>query len=253
MHLRNGGLMPDGNYQYYGQMLLDGLRQFDPAASWTFEPSYSNEGGETPGGWRLNYDVTKLPNIEGPGMGNRYDHAGLVPADIGYDLTRPDMVYDDPYYGRLTPQQNEKQDKPAWWEIAAPLAIGLVAPWAAGLAASAGIGVAGLSSAVTSGAYGGLAGGAVGAGGAGAAGAGGGDWWSRILAKAPSTARAINNAVSPPTRTPRPTRPVAAPTPTAAGYNPGAFNNAGSVPKASSNESSLVATQFADDPYRFSG
>jgi hypothetical protein len=36
------------------------------------------------------------------------------------------------------------------------------------------------------------------------------------------------------------------------GFDPTAFNSGGSTMKPKSNDTKLVATQFADDPYRFS-
>ena len=36
------------------------------------------------------------------------------------------------------------------------------------------------------------------------------------------------------------------------GYDPTAFNSSGSAAKPASGDTKLVATQFADDPYRFS-
>lgn len=243
-------LLSDEQLQTWGgAQILDNVRQFDPNANWTYVPGGSNEGGDIAGGWRLDFDPSAIPAA---GAGTNHPELNFVPIDENTRLTNGAMVYDDPYYGRVTPYHNVQKERDPWWVTAAPIAVSLVAPWAAGVAAGAGIGTAGLASTVTSGAY---AGGAAGASGATQLAAGGGDWWTRLIGKAPQVGRAIDGAVSAPkpvAPAPRPPAPAVTTAPKAqsSGYNPANFNNMGTAAKPStSNESSLVATQFADDPY----
>lgn len=218
LHTRYGNdVLSREMYDYYnGDQILQAVRQYDPNAKWTLVPQYGGEGGMGADGYRLDFDFTKLPGVGGPGGGRPIFESGLVPANA--DLYNPNMVYNDPLYGTLTPQQNVRKQKDPWWTIAAPIAVGMLAPWAAGGLAAAGIG--------------GTAGLTAGATGSGLAAGATSPWWATTAAKSiPAIGRTIAGPSMPTGWTP----PV------------------GTLPKpAASNESSLVATQFADDPYGFS-
>lgn len=246
-------LSPEMYQLYNGDEILRELQKFDPNARWTPTAQWGGEGGDGPMGYRLDYDVTKLPTVGGPGGGR--DVFGWAAVQDGANLIRPEMVYEDPYYGKITPSQNIKKAADPWWTYAAPLAVGVVAPWAAGLAAGAGIGgAAGLTSAVT---------------GSGVA-PGATSWWTNAMRGAPSVAKQVASgnfnpaafaagvgadALGIPAVLSRPAIGVGSELlsrPRNAGYNPEAFNNAGSQRRPGSNDSALVATEFAADPYGFS-
>jgi hypothetical protein len=234
-------------YDYFGgDDLLAQLQKFDPAARWSLVDIGGGEAGSSGQGLRLDYDPAKLPAVGGPGGGRSIFDAGLVPVYDNSNLHNPAMVYEDPYYGRLTIAANVVKEKQPWWVTAAPLVVAGLATAGAAVPALAAGGVAGGTAGVTGGAAG-LAAGNIAAGGAST-------WWSQLLAKAPSIAKAVTPATSTPWTPPEtPAAPAAG---NALGipseYTAAGYNSAGSAKKPGSNESALVATQFADDPYRFS-
>jgi hypothetical protein len=252
-------VLPQEMYDLYGgDEILRQLQQYDPSAKWVPTATYGGEGGDGPMGYRLEFDPRALPAVDGPGGGKNFFETGLAPVHDGEDMYRGEMVYEDPIYGTLTPRQNIKKAADPWWTYAAPLAVGVLAPWAAGGLAAAGVGgTAGLTGAVT--------------GSGVAAAAGGSPWWAQALRGLPNYARqidtgtfnpataAINVGASylgvPPEYTMAgnlAANAVTAWRPKDYGGSMGGDSNGGSQKKVSSNESQLVANNFADDPYRFS-
>lgn len=248
-------LPPEMFNMFNGDAILREIQKFDPNARWTQTAQYGGEGGDGPMGYRLDYDVTKLPTVGGPGGGRSIFETGYVPVQDGATLLHPEMTYDDPYYGKITPAQNVKKASDPWWTYAAPIAVGMVAPWAAGALAASGIGgAAGLTAGVT---------------GSGLT-SGASSWWSNLLAKAPSTAKQLAsgtfnpgafaagvgaNALGIPSELSQPAISAGSALlarPKFAGYDPGAYNSAGSAKKPGSGDSQLVANDFAADPYGFS-
>lgn len=216
-------VLTDEMYDYYnGDEILRQIQQFDPNARWVASALGGGEGGISGTGRRLDFDVTKLPAVGGPGGGQSIFDSGLVPMLEGADFFHGDMMYDDPYYGRLTPVQNVKKQGNTL-ETMAPYiaaAISLGGPALAGALLAGGIGAGVATGAVT--------------GSGVAAAAGGSPWWATALSKAPTIAKATSTH----------------------DYSGGSWAPpvGGSAPKTgpSSNESSLVANDFADDPYGFS-
>lgn len=220
-HASGNNVLDQAAYDYFhGDDILRQIQQFDPNARWTPTEIGGGEAGTQGQGLRLDFDVTKLPGVGGPGGGKSIFDAGLVPVyDSNQSLRNADMVYDDPYYGRLTPVQNVNKPKGnPWLEYGGPIAVSLVAPYAAaGLAAAGYGGAAGLTAAAT---------------GSGLAAGAASPWWATTAAKSlPAIGKTIGGPPSTQTWTPP---------------------NVGSLPKPTNNDSSLVATQFADDPYGFS-
>lgn len=253
--LLGGRQMPQEIYDHFGgDRILEQLRAYDPNARWVTAQMGGGEGGSTDQvGRTLEFDPRLMPT-----SGSGIDLLNMrAVGDDRSNLRNPGMVYTDPIYGQVTHSSNIKPQEAMWWEKVAPIAVGALAPWAAGALAAGGIGLgaAGATSAVTGSAAGlpwaNIPGG-VAAGMAGGS-AGAPSWWSRAISKAPSAGRMLSGAPGtawrPPVRPPvRP--PMARSTPY--GFDPSAFNAGGSAARPTNNDSSLVATQFADDPYGFS-
>lgn len=231
-------VLPQEMYDLYGgDDVLAQLQKFDPNARWTQTAQYGGEGGEGPMGYRLDFDPSKLPTVGGPGGDRTIFETGFRPVFDNDVLRNAEMVYDDPYYGRVTPYQNVQQERDPWWTIAAPIAVSLLAPYAGAALAGAGIGgSAGLTAAAT---------------GSGlSAASSSAPWWTQIVKRAPQIAEGVSGimgAQSAPKVNPNYTTPPMFPD-----YDPTKFNNAGSASKPHSNEASLVANDFAPDPYGFS-
>jgi hypothetical protein len=219
-------------YDYWhGDEILKQLQKYDPNARVVqVADSSGGEGGGGSGvGWKFEFDQSKLP-----AMGPAGYNVDWAPANR--ELRNPNLVYNDPIYGPLTPRQNIAKQKDPWWVTAAPLAVAGLATAGAAIPALAAGGVAGGTAGVTGGAAG-LAAGNIASGI-------GNTWWSQILSKAPQLAR----MATPPTATPwTPPAPAAPAVPNQ--FNAANFNNTGSMAKPGSNDSALVATQFAADPY----
>lgn len=256
-------VLPQEIYDLYGgDQILEAIRKYDPNARWQQTSQYSGEGGEGPNGYQLVFDERTLPAPAGPLGWSRPTNAE------GQGLLRGDMKYYDPIYGWVTDPRNIEHKQNAFDKYGMPIAaaaISMLAPYAApalfgamGVPAAA----AGFTSAVTGGAAGLAAGSIPGAAAAGA------PWWAKPAASSVRTVGGAISGMSPPTSpvAPRPSNPAGVTTPKAAsaplarnqvmadpyGFNPAAFNAGGSTTKPQSNDSKLVATQFADDPYRFS-
>lgn len=263
--LLSGRQMPQEMYDHFGgDKILEQLRAYDPNARWATAQMGGGEGGYTDQvGRTLEFDPRLLPT-----SGSGIDLVNMrAVGDDRSNLRNPNMVYTDPIYGAVTHSSNIKPQQAAWWEYAAPIAVGALAPWAAGALAASGVGLgaAGATSAVT-GAAAGLpwanVPGNVAAGLAGGSGAGAGNsWWSRAAGRAPRIAGQLTGGAPgtpwrPPARPPAPRAgPVGGPSsfPELYGFDPSAFNAGGSAPGArSGGDSRLVATQFAADPYGFS-
>lgn len=64
----------------------------------------SNAGGEGSGGWQSNVDPSKLPQT-------RFGNVTLTaPVSAHTPLANPNLVYDDPVYGRITDARNVRPD-----------------------------------------------------------------------------------------------------------------------------------------------
>lgn len=247
-------LTPEMYQHLNGDDILAQVQKFDPSARWTLVDISGGEGGSAGQGLRLDFDPAKMPAVAGPGGGRSIYETGLVPVYDDSKLHNPNMIYDDPYYGRLTVAANVVKPKQDWWVTAAPLVIAGLATAGAGipaLAAGGGIAAEGGTAAVT-GAAAGLDAANIAAGGAGS-------WWSQLLQKSPSLLNQTPNGPFTPAPTPYtpPAAPATVAAPNALGipteYTAAAFGGGnGSPKKVGTNDSSLVATQFADDPYRFS-
>jgi len=219
--------LTDEMYDYYkGDDILRQVQQFDPNARWVPTALGGGESGNYGVGHRLEFEGGLLPKVGGPGGGKTIFDSGLVPVYDDSQLHNGSMVYNDPYYGPLTPMQNVKKQGNIL-ETALPFigaAISLGGPALAGSLAAAGIGAGAATGAVT--------------GSGVAAGAGASPWWSSWLGKAPSIARGIGSATH--------------------DYGGGEWAPPiGGTPKttttpAPTGDSSLVANNFADDPYGFS-
>lgn len=258
-------------YQYFGgDAILQQLQKFDPNAQWSLVDISGGEGGGQGQGLRLDFDYTKLPTVGGPGGGRGFYDTGLVPA-WGGELRNSALVYNDPNYGPLTLPQNIKKQKDPGWVKWAPLVVAGAATLGAGLpalaatagAAELGAGAAAEVGSAAAGAYGGtgaVTGGVAGLSAGNIAAQGAGSWWTSLLQKAPGLANQAGQMYPDPYgATPPPARPAASTPPPAPAsaldtgqFNAAEFNNTGNQRSASSNQSSLTATQFSDDPYGFS-
>lgn len=260
-------VLSDEMYNYFGgDNILAALRAYDPNAS-VEQVGMGDEAGNM--GRRFNFDVRSLPSVTLPNGQTVAGNDSLLQLKPMYDdrslYHNPDMFYDDPVYGRITPGKNQKEQAKTWMDYAGPLAVGLVAPWAAGALAGAGIGgAAGLTGAVT--------------GSGVAAGAGAAPWWASTLGKAPQIARSTfggggfnpaglasaalgagANYFGIPSEFASAAGSFAgslggggggsrSPQPPKSTYNPQAMANQGS-PKKTNSGSSLVANQFAPGAY----
>jgi hypothetical protein len=243
---QHGGanVLNDAQYDYFkGDEVLRQIQQFDPNARWTTTDIGGGEGGGVGRGRRLDFDVTKLPGVGGPGRGASIYDTGFVPVYDDSKLHNSNMVYNDALYGNLTPYRNVDKGPTPFLEKYGPLiaaAIAMGGPAAAAALAAGGIGAG--AGAASLGAGAGAWGGAALADGAAAA-----PWWATSAVKAIPTLGKNVGALTAPNYA---TGPVAkAPVQ----YNPDAYNSGGSPAKPNNNDSSLVATQFAADPYGFSG
>ena len=254
-----GTLSPEMYAAYGGDDILAQMQKYDPNARWV--PTAMNEAGNEAGtpsgvtGFRLDFDPNKLPAVGGPGGGKSLYETGLVPVYDNSELYNPAMVYDDPYYGRMTVARNVVKGREPWWTYAAPIAVSLLAPYAGAALAGAGIGAAGGTAAVT-GAAAGLGAGNIAMGGPTS-------WWSTLLKKTPNVARQVGEGNFNPTALAASTAANAFGLPSGVGeaataawntWNPRNYGSSpgGTAKKPDSNDSQLVATQFADDPYRSS-
>lgn len=247
--------LPQEIYDLYGgDNIIQQLQQYDPNASWTYGDMGGGEGAMQRMGYSLNFDPRTLPAPAGPLGWSRPTNAE------GQGLTHGDMKYYDPIYGWVTDPRNVARQSNTLETLAPYIAAGITmgGPAIGGALAGAGIGAGG-TAAVT--------GGAAGLNAANIATGGAPSWWSNLLGKAPRTVGPIvSGAPSQPT-TYRPSAPSPAAVttpkrgaplarnqvmPDSYGFDPAAFNSGGSTTKPQSNDSRLVATQFADDPYRFS-
>lgn len=130
-------------YEYFGgDAMLEQLRKYDPNATFTDTATYGGEGGDGPMGKRLDFDITKLPSVQGIAP---YD---LILSNAHERIKDPSKVYDDPNYGSVTKVGNFYKDPDAKWTKFAPLFVSLLAPMAGGALAAAGIG-AGATAGVT--------------------------------------------------------------------------------------------------------
>lgn len=234
-HYGGADVLNQDQYNYFGgDEVLRQVQQFDPNARWTPTDIGGGEGGSAGRGVRLDFDISKLPGVGGPGGGASLFDTGFRPVYDDSKLYHPDMVYNDALYGNLTPYRNVDQGPAPFLQKYGPLiaaAIAMGGPAAAGALAGAGIGGgAGLTAAAT------------GSGLSGAA----APWWATAATKAlPGIGKGVTAATA---AAPAFGRPAAAPVQ----YDPTAFNSGGSAAKPTNNDSSLVATQFAPDPYGFS-
>lgn len=249
--LSGHNVMSPEMYNFYGgDEILRQVQKYDPNARWTASEIGGGEGGSMGSGMRLDFDPRLIPNLQTPagapeGITWRpvYDNEGLRVQE---------MQYNDPLYGPMTPLQNKYKTQDPWWTYAAPLAIGALAPMAAPAffgALGAGAAGAGFTSAVTGAAAGLGAGSIPGVLGAGTF-AGASPWWATQGVKSvPNIGRIGSGLMAGGAGGSATPGPVHSST---GDYNPMAYNNAGSVAKPNTNDSSLVATQFADDPYGMS-
>lgn len=253
-------VLPQEIYDLYGgDAILEAMRRFDPNAQWSRQDLYGGEGGGAGQGYRLDYDRSKLPAGAGPGW--------MSPVNMNPDrLRNGEMKYYDPNYGWVTDPRNvyHKSEGIEKWAPAIAALISMGGPALGAAAAGAGIGAGvGGTSAVT--------GSAAGLVPANIPAAGASSWWTNLLGKAPRTVGPLlSGAPSAPTLNPRPVVPAGAVSPGAPaarrgmpvprnatvpdpyGFDATRFNAGGSAPNPRSNDSKLVATDFADDPYRFS-
>lgn len=254
-------LTPEMYQHFGGDALLQAVRGYDPNATWVDDMvgGGGEGGGAGTAARRLNFDITRMPQ-----SGSGIDLLNMRNVLDGTDLRNPNYVYNDPIYGRITHGANINH-KVEGLERAMPYLAALIsmgAPIGAAALAAGGVGLAGAgaTSMVTGGAAGlgaaNIPGAAAAAAGGAAPGASG--WWGRAAGNLPRTAGpALSGAPSRPLP-PRP-GPRSAPTgrtppmfPDTYGFDPNAYNSAGSAARPKNNESSMVATQFADDPYGFS-
>ena len=167
-------------YEYYGgDNLLNEIRKFDPNATFSDIATSGGEGGDGPMGKRLDFDINKLPSVNGiaPHLLFKSNHADRI--------KDPSKVYDDPNYGSVTDGRNFYKDQDAEWTKYAPLVVSLLAPMAGGALAAAGIGAAGGTAGVT-GAAAGLGAGNIASGGAET-------WLTQLARKTPNIARQIGD------------------------------------------------------------
>jgi hypothetical protein len=246
-----GGLTPEMYAHFGGDEIMRQLQQYDPGAHW--EDTLVGGGGEGAGAGVMGKKfVGGTPGqIITPASKSGIDLLNLRPANFGSGgLYRPDMVFNDDIYGQVTHSGNIK-DKVEGLERYAPYiaaAIAMGGPALGGALLAGGLGGVGLTSAVTGGAAGLGAGSIPGALGAGSFASGANaPWWAKTGVKAiPTLGRAASGMAA--------AAPVArAPVHTSTGdYNPQAYNRMGNSPAPSSSDSSLVATNFAEDPYGMS-
>jgi hypothetical protein len=256
--------LPQEIYDLYGgDEILTNLQKFDPNASWSYSDVGGGEGATSQMGYKLNFDETKLPPFAGPGWQS--------PVSLNQDrLRNGEMRYYDPNYGWVTDPRNvyHKSEGIEKWAPAIGAAISMGAPLAFPAAFGA-LGAAAVPAGFTSGVTGAAAG--LGAGNIPGSFASLGGPASATQAARPSTYTSgvrtvggLGSSLRPPTApAPRPpvppkmgmTRPPIPKNQTMAdpyGYDFTKFNAGGSTSRANNNDSKLVATQFADDPYRFS-
>lgn len=252
-----GGFSKEQYEQFNGDQILESVRKYDPNAYWTPIEIGGGDAG-TSQGLRLQFDPSLLPKSSMGVLG-----LDLRPSnDTTAGLYNPNMVYDDPVYGSVTNSANirhkaEGLDK---WAPLGAAAMMMAIPGLNAALLSAGLGSAGLTSAVTGAAAG------LGAGSIPAATAAGATvpWWAKMpttIAKTASnywdpkgTGTWMPNLGAPPGSIPgEDATPPFVPWGTQGSYDPTAVTGGGSAAKPQSNDSSLVATQFAADPYGFSG
>ncbi len=212
-------------YNYFGgDAILEAVKKYDPSAHFEDVEIGGGEGGSQGIGKKLIWrgaaegvDQSGLPTSPRGRAG--FD---LNPANLHANL-KPGVPgsYVDPIYGSVRNSFEFAPDSREALDIWGPLAVSALTLGAGALPA-----VAGVSTGAVTGGAAGLAAGNI-------ASAGATPWWSQVLAKAPTLARQI----TPPTAS------------VPDQFNAASFNKAGSAAKPSSNDSSLVATQFAADPY----
>lgn len=277
--------IPQELYDLYGgDAILEAIRKYDPNAAWSTQDMYGGEGGTSAQqGHRLDFDSRTLPQAAGP-LGWMYPTN-----ESGERLFNPEMKYYDPIYGWVTDPRNvnhgNNEGLHKWAPyIAAAISMGGPALGAALASAGIGAGVGG-TAAVTGGAAG-LNAANIAGGGTPTW------WSNLLGKAPRTGGSIISGLSPPTNPNPTPARPPAAPAPAAAppsrsvsfgappplarnqllndpfgmqttpsarrgsydayGFDPTAFNSGGSATKPNSGDSKLVATQFTDDPYRFS-
>lgn len=112
-------VLDDDMYNYFGgDDLLKEIQKIDPNARWTETP-LGNEGGYGMGR-RLDFDVSKMPTTK-----SKMDWMDARPTNWGgkRGMINPDMVSDDPIYGKITHAKNFKPEGRHWMDYA-PMAIG---------------------------------------------------------------------------------------------------------------------------------
>ena len=241
--LSGHNIMTPEMYQLYGgDEILQQVQKFDPNARWTATEMGGGEGATSTPGMRLDFDPRLIPALQTPASAPQ--NLTWRPVYDNESLRVQEMQYNDPLYGAMTPLQNKYKAQDPWWTYAAPIAISAFAPMAAGALAAGGIGAgaagAGYTTAAVTGS--GLAANAAQQFAAS-------PWWAKALAtKGIPLAGKIGSGL-----TQGAAPPITPPVHTSTGdYNPMAYNRAGSSPAPNSSDSSLVATQFADDPYGMS-
>lgn len=185
---------PEMYAHFGGEDLLNTLRKYDPNATWTEQDLGGGEGGSQGKGYRLDFDITKMPGSKLPN-GRTHELFGLAPAQGR--MLNDKYQWGDDLYGQVTDSRNLRKDAPAWWELVAPLAVSVLAPAAGAALMGSGIGLGvGGTSAVTGAAAGLGAGQIPGALGAGSS-LGLSDRVLQLLGRSPSLGRQLANGGRP--------------------------------------------------------
>ena len=129
-------------YDYFGgDKILEGIKKYDPSAKWEWQKG--GDDNSQGGGYKLNYNHTLMPKINGQHFSEMSDtNMGKMkdPASFSYDKN----------YGNVTSANNFQKPKDKMWTKYAPLVVGAGGPMMGAYLASMGIGgAAGLTGAVT--------------------------------------------------------------------------------------------------------
>lgn len=213
-----------------------------------------NESGtfNTPASYSYNVDWSKLPTTQ-------YGNVSLVRpvGQMGFKLRNPNLQYNDPNYGLITPTTNtiDPSSQRNFYDMIGPLAMTLVLG-GAGLAAAGGVGAgaAPLAGGLGPGAAGEVMGGVpIGSGMATSM-----PWYAKLgmqLAQmgtrgTPATAVSTDMGIPSSMTQPAATTAAQQPSPLATGgYDPTAFGDMNLVAPAPSDGSQYVATASAPDAY----